>query len=71
MCTRVRPLVGVVLLMPQSLIDGEPLSRIASWGRKHQAPRVMLVTVMLSPAANGAAEATWSRRNVDAESCWQ
>jgi hypothetical protein len=31
--------------------------------------RVMLVTVLLSHAGDDTAEATWPRRDVDAESC--
>jgi hypothetical protein len=32
--------------------------------------RVMLVTELLNHTGDGAAKATWPRRNVDAESCW-
>jgi hypothetical protein len=31
----------------------------------------MLVTALLSHAGDGTVEATWPRRNVDAESCWR
>jgi hypothetical protein len=32
--------------------------------------RVMLATTLPSHASDGAAEATWPRRNVDVESYW-
>jgi hypothetical protein len=31
----------------------------------------MLATVLLSLAGDDDAEATWTRRDIDAESCWQ
>jgi hypothetical protein len=31
----------------------------------------MLVTMLLSHAADGTTEVTWSQRDVDAESCWR
>jgi hypothetical protein len=33
--------------------------------------RVMLVTVLPSPAGDDAAEATWAQSDVDAKSCWR
>jgi hypothetical protein len=72
--------VGVVLLKPPSLIDGEPSSRIASrgstyqglescWRRCYRDDDGRGVMPLSSHAGDGAVEATWPWCDVGVESC--